>query len=965
MFQTSHPFAFFDYFRVPYEVLPPHDGNGLSSSPSPVHWLRSDAGDQPPRSLLWPAAETRAAPPGYRLGLFSLAGFTFSAPVALNATAQAILARRGDSWRPVEPVLDGDERCVAAVWRDSAGNVFLPFDPGEAMLRFWSEEYRNVGRAALATACHGAALRGYYALRPLVPRPVQMGFRRTVSRVQGKSAFPRWPVEDSLDSLYRWLFGLVASVAGRPVPFLDLWPGGRSWALVLTHDVETAAGCRDIELLRGPERERGYRSSWNFCPGRYHVEDEMVAALVADGCEVGVHGLRHDGRDLASRRMANKRLPMIREHAERWQAVGFRSPSTQRAWDLMPLLGFDYDSSYPDCDPYEPQPGGCCSYLPYFNRAMVELPITLPQDHTLFAILDHPDAELWLRKAEHIRQRGGMALMLTHPDYAQDPRLATAYRQLLDAFSGDGSAWHALPKEVAAWWRRRTASSLRETSEGWRIAGPAAVEGRVRLADASGIAASPRTVVTWPEAAANGHRPSGSQAVATAPARKRRASWQFLPRGPAAARKASHVLLVVENVPLGIDPRAGKQVKDLLAHGYRVSAVTQRDPANASYRQLPGLTVLEYPAPSDAGGVLGYAREYGSAFAWATALSVAVRLRDRIDVAQFSQPPDVYFPLAWLLRLCGTKIVVDQRDLMPELFAARYENPGPTVLAMLRWLERRTQRVAHHTIGVNGYLRDRLVGAGASPGRVAVVRNGPLLSRVGQAVADPALREDHRFLCCWTGKMGRQDRVDLLLCAIAHVVHELGRTDCGFAILGDGETLEELRSQSRQLGLEPWVKLPGWLTEQQVFTYLATADLGLDTSLQAEVSPVKVMEYMAFGLPFVAFDLPETRVIGAGAAALVPPGDAERVAAEIVALLDDPARRAQMGQAGRWRVQKQLAWERQAPVYLDVIGSLCDHSQAPGGQPREAPAPVQASHDAPGSLPDQGAVSLPRLIEKD
>lgn len=475
----------------------------------------------------------------------------------------------------------------------------------------------------------------------------------------------------------------------------------------------------------------------------------------------------------------------------------------------------------------------------------------------------------------------------------------------------------------------------------------------------------PRTVVTWPEAAANGHRPSGSQAVATAPARKRRASWQFLPRGPAAARKASHVLLVVENVPLGIDPRAGKQVKDLLAHGYRVSAVTQRDPANASYRQLPGLTVLEYPAPSDAGGVLGYAREYGSAFAWATALSVAVRLRDRIDVAQFSQPPDVYFPLAWLLRLCGTKIVVDQRDLMPELFAARYENPGPTVLAMLRWLERRTQRVAHHTIGVNGYLRDRLVGAGASPGRVAVVRNGPLLSRVGQAVADPALREDHRFLCCWTGKMGRQDRVDLLLCAIAHVVHELGRTDCGFAILGDGETLEELRSQSRQLGLEPWVKLPGWLTEQQVFTYLATADLGLDTSLQAEVSPVKVMEYMGFGLPFVAFDLPETRVIGAGAAALVPPGDAERVAAEIVALLDDPARRAQMGQAGRWRVQKQLAWERQAPVYLDVIGSLCDHSQAPGGQPREAPAPVQASHDAPGSLPDQGAVSLPRLIEKD
>jgi len=395
----------------------------------------------------------------------------------------------------------------------------------------------------------------------------------------------------------------------------------------------------------------------------------------------------------------------------------------------------------------------------------------------------------------------------------------------------------------------------------------------------------------------------------------------------------------VENIPLGIDPRAGKQVNDLLACGYRVSAVTRRDPANASYRQLPGMTLLEYAAPAESDGLLGYGREYVSAFAWATALSLAARLRDRIDVAQFCQPPDVYFPLSWLLRLGGTKIVVDQRDLMPELFVARYENARPTVLATLRWLERRTQRVAHRTIGVNGYLRDRLVGAGASPGRVAVVRNGPLLSRVGQAVADPTLRGDHRFLCCWVGKMGRQDRVDLLLSAIAHIVHELGRTDCGFAVLGDGEALEDLRSQSRQLGLEPWVKLPGWLTEEQVFTHLATADLGLDTSLQAEVSPVKVMEYMGFGLPFVAFDLPETRLIGEGAAALVPLGDTERVAAEVVALLDEPARRAQMGQVGRSRVQEQLAWERQAPVYLNVISSLCGLNQAPVGRPLQAPAP--------------------------
>lgn len=928
MFEASHPFAFFDYFRVPYEVRPPQRGDGLASRPAGLHWLRADgAGSQPLRSLLWPAALARPAPPpGYQLGLFTMASFTFSAPVALNPTAQAILARRGGSWQPDEPVLAADGTCVAAVWRDDAGNVFLPFDPGEVMERFWSEEYLNVGRTALASACHTAALRGYYRLRPVIPRPLQLRLRRSFTGAQGRSAFPSWPIEDSLEDFYQWLFGLVGNLAGRPVPFLDRWPGGRSWAFVLTHDVETAQGYHDIESLRGPERERGYRSSWNFVGARYTVSDEMVRALDADGCEVGVHGLRHDGRDLASRRSIARRLPAIRDHARRWQAVGFRSPSTQRAWELMPLLGFDYDSSYTDCDPYEPWPGGCCSYLPYFNQAMIELPITLPQDHTLFTILGHPDAELWIRKAEHIRRRGGMVLMLTHPDYAHDGRLAVGYRQLLDAFAGDGSAWHALPREVAAWWRRRAASSLRETNGEWSIDGPAAADGRIGLAGAAGATVPVGTAVTRPGAAPSAPSPDGVRTAAAAAGTKERpAARRSLPRAPAAARKAPHVLLVVENVPLGIDPRASKQVKDLLAHGYRVSAVTKKDPANASYKQLPALTVLEYPAPPESGGVLGYAREYASAFAWSTALALSARLRDHIDVAQFCQPPDVYFPLAWLLRLGGVKILVDQRDLMPELFAARYENPRPAVLAGLRWLERQTQHVAHRTIGVNGYLEDRLVGAGAAPGRVAVVRNGPLLSRVGQAVADPALRNGHRFLCCWTGKMGWQDRVDLLLRAIAHVVYGLGRTDCGFAILGDGEALDELRSQSRQLGLGPWVTFPGWLTEQQVFTYLATADLGLDTSLQAEVSPVKVMEYMGFGLPFVAFDLPETRAIGAGAATLVSPGDTGRVAAEIVALLEDPGRRAEMGQVGRWRVQEHLAWERQAPVYLDVMAGLCGH----------------------------------------
>jgi glycosyltransferase involved in cell wall biosynthesis len=297
-------------------------------------------------------------------------------------------------------------------------------------------------------------------------------------------------------------------------------------------------------------------------------------------------------------------------------------------------------------------------------------------------------------------------------------------------------------------------------------------------------------------------------------------------------------------------------------------------------------------------------------------------------VVQFCLPPDIYFPIGCVLSWLGATVVADYRDLMPELFAARYGTPRPAIQSTLRWLERRTHRVADHTICTNEYFRERLIEAGAKPGRVTIVGNGPVLARVERAVADPALRGEHKFLCCWIGKMGRQDRVDLLIEAIRHVVHELGRTDCGFAILGDGECLGETRSQSARLGLGPWVHFPGWLSEEEVFGYLASADLGLDTSLQADISPVKIMEYMAFGVPVVAFDVQETRVMSEGAAALVRPCNVEAFARELVALLDDGERRARLGEVGRMRVQRELAWERQSAVYLELMWQLCRRARA-------------------------------------
>jgi hypothetical protein len=486
MFEATHPFLFFDYFRVPYQLAPPRadrpDPPGASIDRFCGRLWKVPVGDGTRATLSWlvdDSHEVRKS--GAVAGQYVLNGNPIFGHVVPDSVARQWLDGTG-GWRPVESISNAAGRPVASVWQAADGSVFLPFDPGEVMRRFWSEAYGSIGQATLVAGIRSALVKGYYTVRPVMPRPLQIALRRIFTRVQRRSMFPRWPIEDALHDLYEWLFNRLAAFAGCPVPWLDLWPDGRAWALVLTHDVETSVGCRDLHLLRDVERELGHTSSWNFVPLRYNVDDAILDALRAEGCEIGIHGLLHDGRDLGSRRLFRKRLPKIREYARRWDAVGFRAPATQRVWQWMPRMGFDYDTSYHDTAPYEPTPGGCCSYLPYFNEGMVELPITLPQDHTIFAILQHPDETLWTQKAAHVRSRGGMVLVLTHPDYVGDPRLVEGYRRLLKGLESDPSVWRALPREVSDWWRRRAGSRLEQTKTGWTIRGPAMPDGSVRFA---------------------------------------------------------------------------------------------------------------------------------------------------------------------------------------------------------------------------------------------------------------------------------------------------------------------------------------------------------------------------------------------------------------------------------------------------------------------------------------------------
>jgi glycosyltransferase involved in cell wall biosynthesis len=287
-----------------------------------------------------------------------------------------------------------------------------------------------------------------------------------------------------------------------------------------------------------------------------------------------------------------------------------------------------------------------------------------------------------------------------------------------------------------------------------------------------------------------------------------------------------------------------------------------------------------------------------------------------------SGTPDVYFTIGAPFRWLGRPLVLDQRDLSPELYELRYGRRG-RVYRLLRRLERASYRTADHVITVNGTLERTAYERGSlKPGSVTVVGNGPLLARTARRDPRPELREGQRFLCCWLGFMGPQDRVDVALRAIRHLVHVEGRRDCHFAFVGDGEARPDAQRLAEELGIADRVSFPGWVDEETAFGYLSTADIGLEPNLEPIVTPVKGLEYMAFGLPFVAFDLPETRTLAGPAAAYAPPGDEVALAGLVGALLDDPARRAEMGRAGRQRIEERFAWDHQQVAYVEVYRRL-------------------------------------------
>jgi hypothetical protein len=387
--------------------------------------------------------------------------FTFGCDATLfgRTSGQAVAARATSSmYDAVSDVVLED------------GKVGLPFDLTEVVDNSYREAYTEQWRRGAMSALSIP----YYFVRPLLPVAARRHLQKIYLRGWDKLAFPRWPVDCSVDSLLEQVLVLVLKSTGaKKIPFIWFWPDGHKGCALMTHDVETETGRAFCKTLMDIDDSFGVKASFQVIPEeRYVVSPDFLEEIRQRGHEVAVHDLNHDGHLYKSKEQFVERAAKINDYGKKYRTEGFRAGVLYRKQVWYEELHFAYDMSVPNVAHLDPQRGGCCTVMPYFIGDILEIPVTTVQDYTLFNILGDYSTKIWREQTRIICERSGLMSFIIHPDYVIKDHERAVFEELLHHIvdlSEQNDVWLSTPRQVNDWWRKRAKMKLVQGSNGWAI----------------------------------------------------------------------------------------------------------------------------------------------------------------------------------------------------------------------------------------------------------------------------------------------------------------------------------------------------------------------------------------------------------------------------------------------------------------------------------------------------------------
>jgi glycosyltransferase involved in cell wall biosynthesis len=699
------------------------------------------------------------------------------------------------------------------------------------------------------------------------------------------------------------------------------WPKNKKFALVLTHDVETAGGLAKTHALMELELKCGFRSSFNFVPeSDYRVPRELREELTGNGFEVGIHDLKHDGRLYQSAREFSKRAARINEYLAEWQAVGFRSAFMLRKLEWLHELKIQYDASTFDTDPFEPQPEGYHTIFPVWiphpddcipnpNQSnggssevadgYVELPYTLPQDSTLFVFLREQTPEIWFRKLDWIAEHGGMALVITHPDYMNMNESGrktgeypvALYKQFLNYVREKyaGAYWEVLPRDLAAY--------VRETLS------------------------RPSSVRNGPSSA-----PSDSlQPHVSEPAiyEDMKSSKRWRLRGKRAA------VLLFSYYP--DDPRPRRAAEALAMEGMTIDLLClSKSVEEPQHEVIKGVNVFRLPVRRRRRGKLRYVGQY-SAFILRAFLHLGLRsLIRRYDLVHVHNMPDVLVFSALVPKMLGAKVILDLHDPMPELMQAIFELPKASFsVRVLKRLEKWSIGFADLVLTVNLACKNIYTSRGCPADKIKVVLNSPEDEIFRFQTPDSQTsngREPARsFVILYHGSLVPRNGFDLAVDALETAKKSI--PSAKLMVCGERSAFfDGVMHSVQKRGLQDNVEYVGVKNRRQVVDAINHCHLGVIPNHRntfTEINtPTRIFEYLALGKPVIA---PQTQGIKDyfkdGELIFFEVGDANDLARKIEFAFSNPTEVRQIIDRGQ-QVYLAHTWTRQKAELLNSISGL-------------------------------------------
>ena len=491
----------------------------------------------------------------------------------------------------------------------------------------------------------------YYLLKPLLPWRIRVILRQWRGKRRLKTFAATWPIDPA---------------AGAAPLNWPGWPEGKKFALVLSHDVEGQKGLDRIKQLVGLTQKYGFRASFNLIPkGDYAVCRNVLDILNNAGFEAGVHGLEHDGKLYRSKKKFLGKAHEIQSTLQKWGAVGFRSPLMQHKIGWIHKFGSEYDASTFDVDPFEPQPDGMSTIFPFWvssgdNTGFVELPYSLVQDFTLFKVLGEKNIDIWKKKLDWIAEKGGMALINTHPDYmcfegrpARDEFPVQYYEEFLRYARekyGD-TCWHALPREVSRYYREKVPMESRNTRRK--------------------ICMIAYSYYTYDN-------------------RVRRYAETLASRGD---------IVDVISISWDQDQEAVMEMNGVTVHNLFRRQQNESSPWTYALRHFRFMLM-------------------------ASRLLNKLHKQKPYDVIHVHNIPDFLVFAAWYPKLTGTKLILDIHDIVPELFENKFKSGIKRLyISVLRILEKMSVKFVDHVIVSNHIWRDKLVARAADENHCSVLVN--------------------------------------------------------------------------------------------------------------------------------------------------------------------------------------------------------------------------------------------------